>query len=90
MSSDSNRYKVELTGQASKELSKLEPRLQIRVRLAFDLLASNPRPPKSVKLQDSDCYRVRVGNSRVLYKVSDRKLVVVVIKVDHRSKVYRR
>jgi mRNA interferase RelE/StbE len=89
VSSDSNRYAIELTGQATKELSKLETQLQIRVRLAFDLLASNPRPPKSVKLRDSNTYRVRVGNYRVLYKIFDRKLVVVVIKVDHRSRVYR-
>ena len=89
MSSDSNRYTIELTGQASRELSKLETQLQIRVRLAFGILASNPRPPKAVKLKDSDSYRIRVGNYRVLYKIFDCKLVVVVIRVDHRSRVYR-
>ncbi len=89
MSSDSNRYAIELTGQASKELSKLEERLQTRVRLAIDILASNPRPPRAIKLKDSDSYRVRVGSYRVLYKIFDRKLVVVVIRIEHRSRAYR-
>ncbi len=89
MSSGSNRYVIELTGEASKELSKLEAQLQTRVRLAFDALTSNPRPPKSLKLRGSDTYRIRVGSYRVLYKIFDHKLVVVVIMVDHRSRVYR-
>jgi mRNA interferase RelE/StbE len=89
VSSDSNRFAVELTSKAAKELSKLEPSVQVRVRLAFELLRGNPRPPKSLKLANQSLYRVRVGDYRILYKILDRKLVVIVIRVAHRSEVYR-
>ena len=88
MSSDSNRYTIELTSQASKELSKLEEQIQTRVRLAIDILASNPRPHRAIKLKGSDSYRVRVGSYRILYKIFDSRLVVVVIRIEHRSRVY--
>lgn len=89
MSSDSNRFVVELTSRAAKELSKLEPSVQVRIRLAFELLRANPRPPKSLKLVNQSLHRVRVGDYRILYKILDRKLVVIVIRVAHRSEIYR-
>jgi mRNA interferase RelE/StbE len=35
------------------------------------------------------CYRLRLGDYRILYEVYDRRLVVVVIRVGHRREVYR-
>ncbi len=34
--------------------------------------------------------RLRVGDYRVIYTVSDRELVVLVIDVGHRREIYRR
>lgn len=89
MSSDSNRYAVELTDKAAKELAKLEAGMQTKVRLALDLLASNPRPPRALKLVNSDSFRVRIGNYRIIYKVFESKLVVIVIRIAHRGNAYR-
>jgi mRNA interferase RelE/StbE len=33
-------------------------------------------------------WRIRVGDYRVVYRIEDRNLIVVVIEIDHRSKVY--
>ncbi len=42
------------------------------------------------KLQDDDnSYRVRVGDYRVIYEVVDNVLIVTVIKVGHRSEIYK-
>jgi mRNA interferase RelE/StbE len=35
-------------------------------------------------------YRIRVGNYRIVYEVYDRELLVLVIRVAHRSSAYRR
>ncbi|MBV6496031.1 MAG: hypothetical protein JFAIHJKO_01147 [Pyrinomonadaceae bacterium] len=35
-------------------------------------------------------FRIRVGDHRVVYEVRDDVLIVVVIKIGHRSDVYKR
>jgi len=36
-----------------------------------------------------DLFRVRVGDYRVIYSVHDDELLVLVVKIGHRGKVYR-
>ena len=49
-----------------------------------------PRPTSVVKLEDSNSlYRVRLGDYRIIYEIQDTQLLVVVVKVGHRSDVYR-
>ncbi|MFW9994208.1 MAG: type II toxin-antitoxin system RelE/ParE family toxin [Candidatus Odinarchaeota archaeon] len=35
-------------------------------------------------------YRLRVGKCRVLYRIYDDEVIVVIIRIVHRSKVYRK
>ena len=39
---------------------------------------------------ESDAYRVRVGDYRIVYEVIDDRLIVHVVRVGHRRDVYRR
>jgi mRNA interferase RelE/StbE len=56
----------------------------------IEALAIDPRPDGSKKLHATDeVWRVRVGPYRVLYRISDPELVVVVIRVAHRREAYR-
>ncbi|MEH2089209.1 type II toxin-antitoxin system RelE family toxin [Nostoc sp.] len=42
------------------------------------------------KLEGSDnLYRVRLGKYRIIYEIQDGLLLVTVVKVKHRSDVYR-
>jgi mRNA interferase RelE/StbE len=56
----------------------------------IDRLAAEPRPHRSTKLAGRSDYRVRVGDWRVVYEVDDERRRVVVIRIAHRSDVYRR
>lgn len=56
---------------------------------ALGRLADDPRPPGSKKLVGSDDWRIRVGDYRVVYAVDDDVVVVVVVRVSHRSSAYR-
>jgi mRNA interferase RelE/StbE len=38
---------------------------------------------------DSDFWRIRVGDYRVIYEVQDRELIVLVVEVAHRREAYR-
>ncbi len=64
--------------------------LRQRVNAAILLLADNPRPPgcKSLKGKFRGLYRMRVGDYRVVYRVKDNMLILIVISVAHRSQIY--
>jgi len=54
-------------------------------------LGTEPRSRDSSKLQaPEDLYRIRVGDYRIIYEIFDRRLLVLVLKVGHRSEVYKR
>lgn len=89
MSSASSRYEVELSELAKKDLAGLQPQVQNRVRLAFRILSSNPRPPRSVKLKGRSGYRIRVGNYRIIYEIFDKKVIVLIMRIGHRREVYK-
>ena len=74
---------------AQKELDALPWDVQKRIASAVMNLESNPRPPGCKKLKTLDAYRIRVGDYRVIYKVHDAVLIVLVIKVAHRGETYR-
>ena len=60
------------------------------ISLTIQSLANDPRPIGVKKLSgEKDIYRVRAGNYRVLYRIVDKVLVVVVVSVGHRREVYR-
>lgn len=53
-------------------------------------LADDPFPRGSRKLAGyDDVFRVRTGRYRILYSVTEPKLIIVVLKVGHRREVYR-
>lgn len=52
-------------------------------------LATDPRPHGAEKLTDENKYRVRQGDYRVLYEIDEGNKRVTIVKVAHRSEVYR-
>jgi mRNA interferase RelE/StbE len=84
-------YTVLLTPAAERTLRKLERRDQERLAVAIDSLATVPRPSGAEKLQGvPDLYRVRVGDFRIIYSVTDKARRVVVAQIGHRREIYRR
>jgi mRNA interferase RelE/StbE len=84
------RYDVRLARRAVRSLAQLQRQEQLRIRAAIGLLAENPRPPGCVALQgEPGVFRVRVGDFRILYEVSDGLLLVQVVRIGHRREVYR-
>lgn len=83
-------YKVEFSKGAKKQLGKLPLDVQQRIQTKISELAIEPRPNGVKKLQgDDNSYRLRVGDYRVIYEVVDDVLIVTVIKVGHRSDIYK-
>jgi mRNA interferase RelE/StbE len=52
-------------------------------------LAEDPLPPGVKKLRNSGgMYRVRVGDYRIIYRIDQLVLTILIVKVGHRREVY--
>jgi len=81
-------YRIELRPAAVRALRGLDPQVRRRIQGAIALLAQDPRPPGARALQGRPGLRVRVGDYRIIYTVRDDVLLVVVVRLGHRSDVY--
>jgi mRNA interferase RelE/StbE len=82
-------YAITFARSARKELESLEAEVVGRVFPKIEALSKEPRPAGCRKLTGEENYwRIRVGDYRVVYEIDDRKQIVDVIYVRHRSKAY--
>ena len=82
-------YKVFIKRSAAKEIEPLPRKELIKVLERIDSLRQDPRPHGCEKLADLELYRIRQGCYRIVYSIEDEVLTVWVVKVGHRSEVYR-
>ena len=84
------RYEVEISHSAERQLRRLPRKDQVRVVRVMQARAVDPIPRGARKLSGfDDVFRVRTGRYRILYSVSRRTVVIVVLKVGQRRDVYR-
>lgn len=84
-------YSVEWSKRSEKQLAKLDrPVARTLVRFMHDRvhLAQDPRN-LGKQLKDSEFWRYRVGDYRILCQIEDRRLTVLVVELGHRREVYR-
>lgn len=81
-------YKITFKSSVAKDLRAIPSADIQRILSRIDELAENPRAEGCIKLSGNELYRVRQGNYRIVYEIRDGELIVVVIKVGHRSSVY--
>ena len=85
-------YKVEFTPKALKQLSKLDKSIKKRIDNYLLKLSSldNPRSlGKALQGELSTIWSYRVGNYRLLAKIIDDEIVIIVLKIDHRKQIYK-
>ena len=83
-------YEVRITRKAQKEFDKLGHQAQDRIWPAILDLAQDPRPHGHKKLSGEEAlYRIRIGDYRVVYEISDEEVTVLVVRVRHRREAYR-
>jgi mRNA interferase RelE/StbE len=85
-----SRYRIEFLKTAKKELAKLPQQIQKRIAAKIDTLLLDPYPSDSKKLKNGNGrFRIRVGDYRIIYRLEDDQLVILVIKIGHRRDVYK-
>ena len=83
-------YKLYIKPSAVKEIESLPKKDRVRVIKKIQGLATDPRPPGCEKLTGEEKYRVRQGRYRVVYSITDKELIVTVVKVGHRRDIYKK
>lgn len=83
------KYRISFKKAVTKDLRAIPNQDIVRILSRIDTLAINPRGEGCIKLSGQECYRARQGIYRIVYQVFDDRLVVNVVKVAHRSRIYR-
>jgi mRNA interferase RelE/StbE len=81
-------YKITFKSSVAKDLRAIPTADIQRILSGIEELVENPRAHGCIKLSGNELYRIRQGNYRIVYEIRDGELIVVVIKVGHRSSVY--
>ena len=83
-------FRIEFVRSAAKAYSRLDPVLRRRVDRELQRLSETPRHPGVIRLQSEDeIHRVRVGDLRLLVRIEEAVLVVLILKIAQRGAVYR-
>jgi len=83
------KYSITFKKSVTQDLRSIPPADVKRILIKIDSLADDPRADGCIKLSAHERYRVRQGLYRIVYEIRDDTLVVHVVKVAHRSTVYR-
>jgi mRNA interferase RelE/StbE len=83
-------YQTIIPKAVQKQILALPVEIAVRINAAILALEDDPRPDGVVKMKGGDrIYRIRVGDYRVMYKIDDEQLVILVVRCKHRREVYR-
>jgi mRNA interferase RelE/StbE len=78
-------YRVEVArSRVKRDLKRMPADDRARIAKAIGLLSGEPRPADAIQLE-SDVYRVRVGDYRIIYKVYDDKELILIGRIARRS-----
>lgn len=83
-------YVVKYKKSVEKDLRSLPSKTRTAVVRKIQALAGEPRPEGATKIQgSSSTYRIRHADYRIIYRIADNILEVLIIKVGHRREIYR-
>ncbi len=87
-------WQIEFSDQADRDFAKLDKAIQRRVfQFLHRRVAPSPDPRvfgKPLMHELAGLWRYRVGDYRILCHIEDEKLTVLIVDIDHRSRVYSR
>ena len=83
------KYSLAFKKSVAKDLRNIPNKDVKRILKSIELLCENPRADGCIKLSGQERYRVRQGVYRIVYEIKDTELTILVVKVAHRSVVYK-
>ena len=83
------KYSLSFKKSVAKDLRNLPKKDIKRILKCIEVLSLDPRADGCIKLSDQERYRVRQGLYRIIYEIQETELIIMVIKVAHRSTIYK-
>jgi mRNA interferase RelE/StbE len=85
-------YSIFYSHAALKDLKDLPAEIAAKVLMSIKEIRNNPKVHiKKLKgCPDSPLYSLRVGEYRVIMSIEGDKLIIFVIEIGHRSKIYHK
>jgi mRNA interferase RelE/StbE len=82
-------YSLLIERRAQRSLSRIAAQDRDRIADAVRQLADEPRPRGVRKLSGRNVWRIRIGDYRILYEISDERHSILVVDIGHRREIYR-
>ena len=82
-------YRIAFTPEASRQLRKLDKRYSGAVSKALERIAKDPKLGEPLRYDLKGYWKLRFSRYRIVYKIYERKLLVIIFDIDHRKKVYK-
>ena len=87
-------WTIELLPAAAKELRKLDRTVAARIIHTLEQRIATLDDPRSIGAQlvgeHAGFWRWRIGDYRVIARIEDERITILVVRVAHRREVYRR
>jgi mRNA interferase RelE/StbE len=83
------KYSLRFKKSVAKDLRNIPTKDIKRILKCVELLCTDPRAVGCIKLSGQERYRVRQGAYRIIYEIQGTELIIVIVKVAHRSVVYK-
>jgi mRNA interferase RelE/StbE len=82
-------YSVQILRSAAKEIESAPRKDRERIIARISALSEDPRPTGTKRLAGREAYRIRQGDYRIVYTISDPDRIVEIARVARRSDAYR-
>ncbi|MBM3312766.1 MAG: type II toxin-antitoxin system RelE/ParE family toxin [Candidatus Aminicenantes bacterium] len=83
-------YRVLFTKEAKKNIGKLDSSTVKFVRKAIQSLSANPVRGKPLAYDLAGLRSLRTSDYRVIYRLKERELLVIVVALGHRREIYKK
>lgn len=82
-------YSLAFKNSVAKDLRSIPNKDVKQILKRINSLCEDPRANGCIKLSSLERYRVRQGAYRIVYEIQDSELIILIVKVAHRSEVYK-
>lgn len=82
-------YQLVFSRAAQKDINKIDKRYKPRIFAALFDLRKDPHLGKRLMGKFKECFSLRVGVYRIIYKIYKKQLDILIIRIGHRQEIYK-
>ena len=82
-------YKLIFKKPAKRFLKKQDKSIKIKIIKKLKFLKENPRLGKPLVGNLAGLWSLRIGKYRIIYQIKEQELIIFVLNIEHRKKVYK-